>query len=74
MKAIISIFAAIALLSGCGYPQKQQLDFDIKKIAVGKSAASVEVADFNKDGNLDIAFANHKKIFYPSFWQWQRTI
>ena len=58
MKIIISILASALFVTGCSYSQKQKSNFDIKTIAVGKGAASVEVADFNKDGKPDIAVAN----------------
>lgn len=57
MKVIISILSVI-VLSSCSYSQKQQSNFDIKKIPVGKGAASVEIADFNKDGKPDIVVAH----------------
>jgi hypothetical protein len=55
MKVIISILTL--LITGCSFCQ-QKLNFDIETIAVGKGAASIEVADFNKDGKPDIAVAN----------------
>jgi hypothetical protein len=58
MKFIISTLASAVILTGCSYSQKQQSNFDIKKIAVGTNAASVEVADFNKDGKPDIVVAH----------------
>lgn len=58
MKVIFSTLASVVTLTGCSYTQKQQSNFNIKKIAVGKSASSVEVADFNKDGKPDIVIAH----------------
>lgn len=58
MRCIVSTLACVMILSCYCYSQKQGINFDIKKIAVGKGAASVEVADFNKDSKVDIAVAN----------------
>jgi hypothetical protein len=58
MKVIISTFVLLVILASCSFSQKQKSNFDIKTIAVGKGAASVEIADFNKDGKPDIAVAH----------------
>ncbi|MGZ4012079.1 MAG: FG-GAP repeat domain-containing protein [Flavisolibacter sp.] len=58
MKVIISTLASVVIFTGCSYSERQQSNFDIQKIAVGKGAASVEVADFNKDGKPDIVVAH----------------
>ena len=58
MKVIITLVTSLIMLTGCSFSQKQQPNFEIKTIVVGKGAASVEVADFNKDGKPDIAVAN----------------
>ncbi len=49
---------AIITSIGCGSSQLQQLDFEVKTVAVGKGAASVEAADLNHDQLPDIAVAN----------------
>ncbi len=58
MKVIFSTFILLVILASCSFSQKQKSNFDIKTIAVGKGAASVEIADFNKDGKPDIAVAH----------------
>ena len=58
MKFIITICTSVIILTGCSYSQQQQSKFDIKTIPVAKGAASVEIADFNKDGMPDIAISN----------------
>lgn len=58
MKFIITTWASVIILTGCSYSQQQQSNFEKKAITVGKGAASVEVADFNKDGKPDIAVSN----------------
>lgn len=58
MKVFISILAFVIILTGCSYSQKQHSNFDIKTITVGKGAASVEIADLNKDGKPDIVVAH----------------
>jgi FG-GAP-like repeat len=58
MKVIISTLGLLVGLTGCSFSQKKKTTFDTKTIAVGKGAASVEIADFNKDGKPDIAVAN----------------
>src|SRR5450432_2861856 len=58
MKNIILITTLLISLASCGVSQTQKSNFDEITIAVGKGAASVEVADFNKDGKPDIAIAN----------------
>lgn len=60
MKVIISTLASVVIFTGCSYSERQQSNFDIQKIAVGKGAASVEVADFNKDGKPDIVVAQQQ--------------
>jgi FG-GAP-like repeat len=57
MKVILMLIPII-ILTACSYSQKQQTNFDIRKIGVGKGAASVEIANFNNDGKPDIAVAN----------------
>jgi hypothetical protein len=58
MKNTILIAILIISLTGCSFSQTQKSGFDIITITVGKGAASVEIADFNKDGKPDIAVAN----------------
>jgi len=58
MKIIISILILFVSLTGCSFSQKQNPNFDIKTISVGKGASSVEIADLNKDGKPDIVISN----------------
>jgi hypothetical protein len=58
MKYTVSIAVLIILFSNCSISQKQQQNFEVITIPVGKGGGSVEVADFNKDSLPDIAVAN----------------
>jgi hypothetical protein len=57
MKSYIIIVATLICLSGCGFSQKHENGSEKLILAAGKGAASVEVADFNKDGKPDLAVA-----------------
>jgi len=55
MNRGISIIITFICLSGCGFSQKKEGGSENVILAAGKGAASMEVADFNKDGKPDIA-------------------
>jgi hypothetical protein len=50
--------AILIILFGCNYSQNHNTNYDIKRLPIGTGGGSVEVADFNQDGKLDIAVAN----------------
>ena len=52
------IIIVLICMSGCGLSQKRDEDYDKLVLAAGKGASSVEVADLNNDGKMDIAIAN----------------
>ncbi len=52
-----SIFLYLFVLAGCGFSPKKEDGNEKLVLAAGKGAASVEVADFNKDGQPDLAIA-----------------
>ena len=61
VKSIFLITTLAISLTNCGFGQVQNRDsknYDKVIIPVGKGAASVEIADFNRDGKPDIAVAN----------------
>ncbi len=58
MKYFFTIIIFLLCFSGCSNSQTKKPDFDIITIVAGKGAASVEIADFNKDGKPDMAIAN----------------
>ncbi len=66
MNRGIFIIVLFICVFGCGFSQKKENGSEKLILAAGKGAASVEVADINKDGNPDIALANHERKFFPS--------
>src|SRR5450631_3457945 len=58
MKTTFLMTAFVISLTACSFSQTKKTNFDKLTIAAGKGAASVEIADFNKDGKPDIAVAN----------------
>src|SRR5476651_1050500 len=58
MKAFFALVMALVIFSCADSTTKNDPSFDTVTIKVGKGAGSVELADFNKDGNTDIVVAN----------------